>query len=108
MVALIIAGMLTSLALFAVHDLLIASVHHHHREEWDGAGSPRGYYWLPPDGPIAGLGATRAAARSWLFRTPRWKVEGRTLRILLLTYRGLTLTLLIECLVLAFLLFPRG
>jgi hypothetical protein len=92
-----VALMITVGAYFAVIDLMIASAHYHHRDDWDREGMPRGYYWRPPDVPVSGgMEALRDVCWRWLLRTPSWAADGnQNFRILLRAYRVLTLVVFV-------------
>ena len=100
---------------FYMFDQLVRSEYISHRKAWERDGRPWGWSWRPPgqgrasepkvwpypppwrwdDQNWRSLEAKRRCALLWLFRTPAWMRQNRTLLRLVLWYRTTTLAFML-------------
>jgi len=58
---------------FLVFDEILEKEYREHRTEWEKAGRPIGFFWVPKEGKVlAGSAARNRLWMSWFFSPPTW------------------------------------
>lgn len=61
-----------SLVVFVIFDMLLTCEYRIDHKAWERDGSPRGYFWTPPDSSEYWTTKRDVLLREWLFTTPAW------------------------------------
>lgn len=93
-------GLAAAVAAFMNFDNVIKTLHDSKREDWEKAGKPMGFFWLPPGRlsiteKVAGSRARGKCVFRWMFSNPAWIEQASPARSALGKFRLFALVMFI-------------